>query len=161
MNFAGMSCLNFTKWKDVGSIVGQGYNVNIWMLFVHCQSHYVNLSISSSNDIHEVQVVYMTISDVCSHFPHCASIGNHQNGIVFLCVLFYSVTEGHFYRHCITITGYWLLLVCDVYHMLTKSVYCQMSLACDAAVHKFAALVSRCHQLYKKIDSPSPLLGIC
>ena len=21
-----------TKWKDVGSIVGQGYNVNIWML---------------------------------------------------------------------------------------------------------------------------------
>jgi len=87
------------------NIVGQGYNgvsvmsgrenavkaliccVCLNALFVHCQSHYINLSIWSSSNMHEVQAVHMTTSDVYRHFTHGASIGKHQNGTVSFCYI--------------------------------------------------------------------------
>jgi len=73
---------------DLRNIVGQGYDGASVMsgrengvqalirrdypnaLFVHCQSHCLNLSIRSSCNVQEVQAVHTTIADVCNHFAH-------------------------------------------------------------------------------------------
>ena len=73
---------------NLGKMVGQGYDGASVMsgrengvqalirreypnaLFIHCQSHCLNLSIRSSSNIREVQAVHTAISDVCSHFAH-------------------------------------------------------------------------------------------
>jgi hypothetical protein len=73
---------------NLHNIVGQGYDGASVMsgrengvqalirrdcpnaLFIHCQSHCLNLSIRSSSNVREVQAVHMTIAEVCSHFAH-------------------------------------------------------------------------------------------
>jgi hypothetical protein len=73
---------------NLQNIVGQGYDGASVMsgrengvqaiirrecpnaLYIHCQSHCLNLSIRSSSNIREVQAVHMTIAEVCSYFAH-------------------------------------------------------------------------------------------
>ena len=73
---------------DLRNVVGQGYDGASVMsghengvqalirrdylnaLFVHCQSHCLNLSIRSSCNVQEVQASSLTIADVCNHFAH-------------------------------------------------------------------------------------------
>jgi len=76
---------------NMSNVVGQGYDGASVMsgrengvqaiiqrvypnaIYIHCQSHCLNLSIRSSSDIREVQAVHTTIADVCNYFAHSSA----------------------------------------------------------------------------------------